>query len=316
MNNSEIGPSKSNFAPVAVFGYNRPDLLERVLRSLSMNILAKDTQVYIFLDGPRGTDNVSTLMEVRNVAEQEYGFRNIQIISRESNFGLAKSIKAGIDHVFSLHDQIIVVEDDLVLAPGFLKFMNESLDFYKTHMKVASIHGYQYPLSEPIENPVFLRGADCWGWGTWKSRWETVSFNSTQLIKELVDRDLVNDFNLSGNMPYFEMLKKLERGEIDSWAICWHASMFLSDSFTLFPPRSLVQNEGNDGSGVHSGVNSIFATNSSKDTRWELPSIVEEDLRFKLLLGKFYGRHFGRRLTVHRVLAKLKREFERTFNAN
>ncbi len=314
MNNSEFGPNKLHLAPVAVFGYKRPDHLERVLHSLSTNILARETQVYIFLDGPRVTDEMETLLEVRKVAEQKYGFRNTQIISRESNLGLAKSIRSGIEFVFTLHNEIIVVEDDLVLGPGFLKFMNESLNFYQNYRKVASIHGYQYPLAEPISSAVFLRGADCWGWGTWKNRWDTVCFDSSKLIKDLLDAGLVDDFNLSGNMPYFEMLKKLERGEIDSWAICWHASMFLNDSLTLFPPRSLVQNEGNDGSGVHSGTNLIFATNLSNDIQWELPLLIEEDARFKKLLGEFYGSHFGRRLTLPRVLDKLKREFNKIIN--
>ncbi len=316
MKYSESAANKMQLAPVAVFGYRRPDHLERVLRSLSNNLLASETQVYIFLDGPRETDNLESLLEVRKVAEGEYGFRSTQIISRESNLGLAKSIRSGVEFVLNLHNEIIVVEDDLVVGTGFLKFMNESLNFYLSCKKVASIHGYQYPLSEPLQTPVFLRGADCWGWGTWKDRWESVSFNTSELIKEFLDRGLVDDFNLSGNMPYFEMLNKLERGEIDSWAICWHASMFLHDSLTLFPPRSLVQNEGNDGSGIHSGTNLIFATNLSDEVNWDLPTLIEEDARFRKLMGGFYGSHFGRKLTFRRIFAKLKREYKRLINSS
>jgi hypothetical protein len=47
------------------------------------------------------------------------------------------------------------------------------------------------------------------------------------------------------------MLKAYLAGRNDSWAIRWHASMFLAGKLTLHPARSLVDNIGLDGSGTH-----------------------------------------------------------------
>jgi hypothetical protein len=63
--------------------------------------------------------------------------------------------------------------------------------------------------------------------------------------------DLVSEFNLDGAYPYFEMLIRQSKNEIDSWAIRWHASMYLLNKMTLYPHVSLVRNTGQDGSGTH-----------------------------------------------------------------
>jgi hypothetical protein len=47
------------------------------------------------------------------------------------------------------------------------------------------------------------------------------------------------------------MLRRESRGEVNSWAIRWHASIFLNDKISLYPGRSLVANGGFDGSGTH-----------------------------------------------------------------
>jgi hypothetical protein len=311
MNYSENLEKVSDYSPIAIFGYNRPDHLARVLNSLAKNNDARDSEIYIFLDGPRQSDNLQTLKNVREVAEFASGFKSKEIIVRSSNFGLAKSIVTGVEHVLDYHESIIVIEDDLVLAPGFLKFMNAGLNYYRDEKRVGSIHGYQYPLSKPLVEPVFLRGADCWGWGTWRDRWELVSFNPSELINEIEKRDLTLEFSFGGQMPFFEMLKKLERGEIDSWAICWHASLFLRNLLTLYPPRSLVKNEGNDGTGVHSGVNSIFVTTISEESDWKLPTKIKADEAFTNLLGEFYGQYFGREQKFSRITNRMKYNLKR-----
>lgn len=45
---------------------------------------------------------------------------------------------------------MIVLEDDLVVSPYFLKYMNEALDFYEKEEQVISIHGYIYPVKQKL----------------------------------------------------------------------------------------------------------------------------------------------------------------------
>ena len=69
-------------------------------------------------------------------------------------------------------DRIIVLEDDMVSSPYFLCYMNEALNLYAQDDRVACIHGYTYPCENKLPEAFFLKGADCWGWGTWRRGWK------------------------------------------------------------------------------------------------------------------------------------------------
>lgn len=98
---------------------------------------------------------------------------------------------------------------------------------------------------------LFLRGADCWGWATWRRGWKYFNSNGKELHQELENRNLVKSFNYNGASPFFRMLLDQISGKIDSWAIRWHASAFLAGKFTLYPGKSLIHNIGLDSSGTN-----------------------------------------------------------------
>ena len=56
---------------------------------------------------------------------------------------------------------------------------------YQKKKKVISIHGYCYPINfkNKSENFFFLRGADCWGWATWKRGWKLYENDANKLLK-------------------------------------------------------------------------------------------------------------------------------------
>ena len=68
----------------------------------------------------------------------------------------------GVTEIVNQYGSVIVLEDDLVIAPHFLKFMNEALRAYANDERVACITGYIYPVNERLPEVFFLRGADCW----------------------------------------------------------------------------------------------------------------------------------------------------------
>jgi hypothetical protein len=181
------------------------------------------------------------------------GFRTISFNTSNINKGLAKSIIAGVSHVLDDHDTVIVLEDDIVASPYFLRYMNEALALYQNDEPVVSIHGYVYPVKQPLPETFFLRGADCWGWATWKRGWALFEPDGRKLLDQLEQSRLINEFDMDGNYAFSEMLRKQIDGRNDSWAVRWHASAFLRNKLTLYPGTSLVNNIGLDNSGTHSG---------------------------------------------------------------
>lgn len=245
-------------APIAVFAFNRPGHLASCIASLAANPEARGSHLHVFCDGPRSAADLAGVGRVREVVKGISGFAAVTTVYRDENRGLAASIIDGVGQVLGAHDRVIVVEDDLLLSPHFLKYMNESLERYAANDRVASIHGYCYPVDRPLPETFFLRGADCWGWATWRRGWVHFRPDGATLLAELRKLGLTRAFDLDGAYPFTQMLADQVAGRNNSWAVRWHASCFLDELLTLYPGRSLVQNIGNDASGTHSKATGRF----------------------------------------------------------
>ncbi len=237
-------------APICLFVFNRLEHTQKTVEHLLKNELSAQSDLFVFSDGPRNPEEEKKVVAVRNYVQKITGFRSVQVIERKENWGLAKSIIAGVSEIVGRYDKVIVLEDDLITSPYFLQFMNDGLQTFEDDLKVGSIHGYVYPI-EGLPETFFLRGADCWGWATWKNRWQHFNPDGKTLLIELKRQRLGYDFDYDGNYPYMRMLKNQIAGRNNSWAIRWHASIFLKDMYTLYPGKSLVANIGFDSSGTH-----------------------------------------------------------------
>jgi Glycosyl transferase family 2 len=245
-------------APVALFLYNRPSHARRTLEALARNELASDTDLHIFCDGAASDAAQPDVSEVRAIAHAASGFATVRVIERERNLGLAASIIAGVTEVCGQYGRIIVLEDDLVTSASFLRYMNDALRCYQSDERVGSIHGYWYPAAAPMPETFFLRGASCWGWATWSRAWNLLEKDGSVLLARLEQQQLTGAFDLDGAMAYTKMLQDQIAGRNKSWAIRWHASMFLANKLQLSPGRSLVRNVGFDGTGVHCDTTDAF----------------------------------------------------------
>lgn len=240
-------------SPVLLFVYSRPDHTRRTVESLLRNGLAGESDLIVFSDAARTPQKQAAVDEVRAYLKGITGFRTVSIHHRPHNFGLAKSIIEGVTEVLKQHERVIVLEDDMETSPHFLAYMNEALDRFENDDRVASIHGYVYPVEQSLPEAFFLPGADCWGWATWRRAWIHFNPNGQYLLNELKRRNLIRAFDFNGAYPYSKMLEGQIKGSNDSWAVRWYASAFLAGKLTLYPGRSLVHNIGNDSSGTHCG---------------------------------------------------------------
>lgn len=243
----------TEMAPIVVFAFNRPAHLSQCLESLRRNPEASSSDLWVFCDGPKDESQWATIEQVRTVAHQTRGFRSTTVHESSTNWGLAASVTRGVDQILDEAEHAIFVEDDLVVSEHFLNYMNAGLRIYKSHENVASIHGFMYDVTEDLPQSVFLRGADCWGWGTWRRAWKHFNPDSHDLLQKLESSGDIGDFDFGGAFPYRQMLVDQSVGKVDSWAIRWYASAFLDGMLTLYPGKSLVQNVGMEGSGTHHG---------------------------------------------------------------
>lgn len=251
------------YSPIVLFLYNRPEHTKLTLNALANNPEARDSELFIYCDGLKPNCSESDhekVNAVRQIADEENRFKKVNVIYREENLGLANSIISGVTEIVNQFGRIIVLEDDLVPSVGFLKYMNEALDLYENEDKVGCIHAWNYDLdaSEYKDSTFFLLGGDCWGWATWKRSWNLFEPIGNTSLDEIKNKKLEYSFNRNGTHAFVEMLEDQINGKNDSWAIRWHASLFLKGKFCLHPTRTIVKNIGFDNTGVHCGSDDII----------------------------------------------------------
>jgi len=239
-------------APIAFFAYKRPEHTKQSLESLARNHSAELSELFIFCDGSKKPEDNEAVDQVRQIVKSQQWCGQVHIIEREQNIGLANSIIHGVTELCNKYGKVIVLEDDLILSPFFLEYMNEALNFYEKDSKVFQISGYMFPVKlTSVSDTLFLPFIASWGWATWERSWEHFDAEMSGYTSLKNNRNLKCKFNLNNSYPYFEMLEQQIKGNIDSWAIRWYLSVFMLDGLTLYPKNSLVKNIGFDGSGTH-----------------------------------------------------------------
>ncbi len=248
-----VKPEPMSSAPIALFVFRRPEHTRRTLESLARNAEFERSALHVFCDGSRGPADDAAVNATRRLV-REWPHPHKTVHEAPVNQGLAASIIDGVTALCDAHGSVIVVEDDLVVAPVFLEFLNRALDVYADDFRVMQVSGHMFPVELPRDevDTVLLPLTTSWGWATWKRSWDHFDPAMNGFGQLKADSALRRDFDFGNSAPYFDMLVRQKRGLIDSWAIRWYLSVFLEKGLVIYPKRSLVRNEGFDGSGTHS----------------------------------------------------------------
>lgn len=265
-------------APIALFVYRRLQHLQQTVASLQADPLARESELWVFSDAAKQPQHAADVAEVRSYAQTISGFAAVHVLPRAENFGLARSIVSGVNQLCASHGRVIVVEDDLIVSPMFLSYMNGALDRYGDDQRVMAVSAYMYPVRRPDDLPklFFCRIPTSWGWATWARAWSKFQPDADLLAAQLLSSGQVKAFDMDGNYPYFESLQAQARGNLDVWGVRWYASVFLQGGLCLYPARALVHNAGMDGSGVHCGPSSAYAVDLGRATMAPFPDQVVE----------------------------------------
>ncbi|PIW69277.1 MAG: glycosyl transferase [Ignavibacteriales bacterium CG12_big_fil_rev_8_21_14_0_65_30_8] len=275
-------------APICLFVYKRLDLTKKTVTALLDNLYSKESELFIFSDAAKDENDILHVNEVRNYINTIEGFKKVHIINRENNLGLAESIIKGVTEIINAYGKVIVLEDDLITSKYFLQFMNEGLEKFENENRVISIHGYVYPIKNKLPETFFLKGTDCWGWATWKDQWDTFEKDGKVLLNKLKEKKLSYYFDYNGTTNNIKMLKRQINGEINSWAIRWHASAFLQNKLTLNPGKSLVKNIGVSGDSTHMKKTLIYDTDIYQKPIELINIPIEENILVKKEIEKFF----------------------------
>jgi len=296
---------ENKLAPVCVFSYKRLDSLKECIENLKLCRYSEETELFIFNDGPKNPKDETIIEEVRTYLKKVKGFKTIELYFSPTNRGLANSIISGVTSVIEKYGKVIVLEDDLIVTPNFLTFMNQTLDFYKENADVFSISGFSLPLKAPENfkyDVYFLPRACSWGWATWKEKWQQVDWTISDYNTFSRNKKSIADFN-NGGSDLSGMLKKQMEGKIDSWAIRWCYNQFKMHSYTAYPVISKVNNMGFNSEATNTYVYNRHKTNldlEGGDT-FNLPVTIVPDQKYLKQFQDFYSlssRFIGKLKTI------------------
>lgn len=304
-------PSSALHAPVALFAYNRPASLRRVIDDLRTQ--GSITTLYLFSDGPVDDADAARVEEVRDILRGVDWPERVHLSESPQNLGLARSITRGLSKVLDDNDRVVVVEDDVGLAPGAFRFLAEALDKFRGDPQVASVTAFRHPVrSQAIEgldeDAFFLRRFSSWGWGTWRDVWNTMDL-SLAASKDMLTPNLLEKSRKAGTDVVSMVVDYCEGRLGDTWAVPVTIQLLEREMLTLHPKRNMVMNYGLDG-GVHFSEpprwGSRLRWEPSPERDFRFPDVSAVDGGVERSYARFVSR-YGKRALHTRVADRLTR---------
>ena len=295
-------------APITFFAFNRPYKTYLTLSALSQNKESKDTDLIVFIDGPKNNGETRLINSVEDIVLSfKNSFNSLTINKSDINKGSASSQIIGISKVLRKYQNLIVVEDDILVSEFFLKYMNKALYLYKNDKDVWHINGYNFPNKVKGSDCYFSSLMICWGWATWSDRWfkhiKDPLYHDPYYLKEIFDKKMIRELNLGTNTNFFWAQVESNSKGHNSWDIFWYCYIFLNKGLCLTPQFSLTRNIGHDGSGIHCRAdkniqNAPLNTNEIKN----YPKAIIENTFYKKEMAKYLKKTYSKKAKIIRFI--------------
>ena len=229
---------------VALFAYRRPDELGRTLGALER---AGFRRITAFSDAPESAEVAPLVEHVRELLAG-VGWADVELVERETHLGLTRSIRTGLDELFAKEERAVVVEDDVLVASEFGRYVVAGLARYADEERVAGITGHRMPFSRrwlrahPYDAFVLPRFFG-WGWASWRRAWLTFDFDRDRLLARLRSETVPPE---RGGADMAWMLRKrlVQRSLAGAWDVDCAASMLLGSQLFVCPTWNMVENIG------------------------------------------------------------------------
>ncbi|MBK9578055.1 MAG: asparagine synthase (glutamine-hydrolyzing) [Fibrobacterota bacterium] len=246
---SQARTEPPDFATV-LFLYNRPDHAQQVIAALKRDHVQR---LIVHCDAPAKPEHEEGVRKTRELL-RSIDWTTPEIILREQNAGLARSVVETLNHAFESNERVVVLEDDCVPTADFIAYMTDCFRLYRDDPQIYGISGYTIPIpddllaSHPYDAYKFPR-MSTWGWGTWRDRWMRDNRN----LQELLQKCAHTGIDLAqGGMDVVDFLGEYLEGRLkDVWSLPWLVNVYLRNGLYIYPTRSLIHNIGLDGSGAH-----------------------------------------------------------------
>ena len=282
-------------APITIFAFRRLDLLQRTLGALEKCDGFAQSPLVVFSDAARATvpGEREQVEKLRGWLRTWCARHGAELREAPVNCGLRASIIAGVTEIVEQHGRVIVLEDDILVSPWFLRFMNDALEAGEGRDDLYQVSGYFVPHRRALPAVGLLRVPACWGWATWRRAWRAYDDDAAGLLERMRGCD-TRAFDINGTYGNLDALERNADGRLNTWAVRWCAAVFLRGGLTVYPAVSLTRNIGFGGGGTHcdkSSMDKVFLRQRIDPgpvaVAWDALETLES-LEFLATLEEFY----------------------------
>lgn len=232
----------STYKPAIVIpAFQRRNSLMRLLRSINeANIPYDDVQVVISVDGnadPKIAEDIKTFT---------FTAGSVDIVEHDEHLGLYKHILTCGDYSEKF-GSVLVLEDDLVVAPAFYQFACRALSFYDKEDNISGIALYSQRFNEtsmlpfePLEDkwPVYFMQLGCsWGQAWTHKQWSKF-------------RHWLANHDQSASFSKPEIPPNVQEWAASSWKKHYNHYLIHQNKYMVYPYSSFTSN-CSDTIGVH-----------------------------------------------------------------
>lgn len=299
-------------APVALFIYNRPNKLERMLEVLR---IVKPKRLFVIADGAReDAEGDSEKCEATRALLRRVDWEcHLQTEMAESNLGIKARVESGLRWVFEKVEEAIILEDDCLPDPTFFRFCQELLECYKDNDKVMCISGDNFTFREDIScySYLFSRYTITWGWATWRRAWQhydpvTSGWGTPEAYKWLA-----NYLGDGKAFEYWKFIFDTNASTLENWDQAWILSCWRDNGLCIQPNVNLVSNIGFGADATHTKMTSHTQANvPTKPMGFPLvhpPEVARDIAADEFTEDSVYGGVMKRMFDGLRARAKAKR---------
>ncbi len=246
---------------IGVFCYNRVSKLKACIDALLKNPECGSLEIVFFSDGYKQDKDRAAVLEVRRYIDELRGFKRVIKHYRNANLSTGPNFQEGLTFLANNYDEFIIVEDDLIVSPNYLRYLLDGLSFYRKDDAVFCITGYVFPIKHrdyPYDTIVYKRFCS-YGWAGWSDRFKNIVWDKQALNKLMkTSPGFKKRLNAEG-YDLVRMLKKQISGVISTWDIQMQTHIAENRLKVIYPVLSKVSNVGFDEESTNTyGINYLI----------------------------------------------------------
>lgn len=247
--------------PVALIIFNRPETTKKVFEAIRA---ARPSTLLIVADGARADipGEVEKCERARRIIDEVDWDCEVLKNYSDHNMDCRARVSSGLNWVFDMVHEAIILEDDCLPHPTFFRFCEQMLDLYRDDERIMHISGnnFQNGIKRGESSYYYSKYSHVWGWASWRRAWRFYDVEMQSFPQFVQQAQIKNIFHDKGAQKYWlKTLRSVFACEIDTWDCQWNYAMWMQNGLSILPNVNLVSNIGFGAGATHTSDCNILS---------------------------------------------------------